>query len=866
MKTQTKFRLITVSVLLLFINTSNLLAQVWLDKIPAEKREDPSFNDNKQAFYDYYNSSGEKKDYRALKRYKRWEWIMEQKIDANGKVPSTAIYNEWYKINQKRKNEKSLTGNWTSLGPNYTPFWKPPFSYKSGSGRIDCIEFHPTDNNIIWAGAHSGGFWKTTNGGATWYTTTDNLMSIGVSDIVVNPSNPNILYMGTGDRDSETTNSIGILKSIDGGETWNTTGMINTLDQAKKVNEIIINPINTNVLFAATRGGIYKTSNAGDSWQLIKAGNFMSILYKPSDTTTIYATTFNANGGASIFKSINGGETFTSVTTSSISYSQVVRIALAVTPADPNVVYAVCTKKSSNYELQGIYKSIDNGTTWTQKIAGTTINLLGRAVDGSDLQSQGWYVLTIAASPTDANQIYVGSINIWKSNDGGSNWNILTHESPGVATNVSYMWVDHHDLKFNPQTNVLFTGNDGGICKTDDFGQNWTDISDGLSITQFYRIGLSASDENIIVGGCQDQFGFMYNNGLWEGLMTGEAGEHFVDPIDPNIIYSGGYGVGIAKSTDGGNNYFSINPVGSSEYVWLPPFIMSPHNRNTLYFGTNKIYKSTDAGNSWTSISSTVSSNLVKIEVSKTDSNTIYAITSNEVFKTIDGGTNWISINSNLPASYINDIEISSTNANIVWVTLANYTNTKKVFRTNDGGTTWINVSYNIPNIWMNCLVQQEGTNNGIYLGTEMGVYYIDDSMNNWVDFNNGLPNVIVTEMEIQYNSGKLIAGTYGRGLWKSDLYTGTGIFNNYSNTDRLEIYPNPNNGVFDLKIESSIDQNITVKVINSLGQLVYNNSFKSNNNIVSSKIDIKNCTQGIYNVIIETNKGITSKKVIIIK
>lgn len=767
-----------ISLLIAFVfmlGIINSFGQGWMENIPAEKQASPNFFDIQNAFYKY-NTETNGKDKKAFKKFKRWEWFMQSRINEYGNFPSQIWWNESQKIIKNIESQRSTTANWTPMGPFATPLWFTMGAnqgLRSGAGRIECIEFHPTNDQIIWIGAHSGGFWKTTDGGETWYTTTDDLPSIGISDIVVHPQDPNTLYISTGDRDGLNTFSIGVLKSTDGGETWNQTGLIHQIQDNIVINELLINPINPDILFAATEIGIYKSTNAGESWILITNGNYKDITYKPGDENVIYATTFNFNGGAKLYRSTDAGESFTQITNTGLTPSQTVRIALAVSPANPNYVYAIACGRFPNTKLIGLYKSEDGGNTWMQTLSGNTLNILGRSPYGSDDYSQAWYNLSIAVSLTDVNEIYTGGINIWKSSDGGYNWQILTHETPNILPGVDYMWVDHHELKINPLNSVVYDANDGGLYKSVDQGDNWTDLSDGLEVLQIYKIGNSASNADIAVVGCQDQFAMYRTSDDWGALFTGEAGEHFIDYTNSDIVYSSGFGGGLLRSEDAGLTYTGINPSGIGADIWLQPFIMHPTNANTLYFAYTDVYKSEDQGDNWVKISNNLVGGqlLTTLEVAYSDDNYIYTSTANSIRRTKNGGSSWENITNGLPGSFIADIAISNSDPEKIWITRGGFNEGQKVYYSENAGDTWINISNNLPNLPVNCITSQAGSADGIYVGTDVGIYYIDNNLTEWIYYSEGLPNVIVTELEIQYNAQKLRAGTYGRGLWESDIY-----------------------------------------------------------------------------------------------
>jgi photosystem II stability/assembly factor-like uncharacterized protein len=741
--------------------------QAWMKNLPAGKQENPAFQDIQEAFYQYWKDRPVEK-HRGYKHFKRWEWFMNARVDESGRFPAETYWRTSLSAYRALQNSDAAAG-WTSLGPSYTPEHIVS-GYKGGIGRIDCITFHPTDANVIWIGSPSGGLWKTEDGGVTWTPFTDDLPSLGVSDIEIHPGNPDIMYLATGTRDTWfETFSVGILKSEDGGTTWQETGLNFDIVEQRAVNEILMDPDHPEVLVAATSIGIFKSADAGVTWASVIQGNFKDLAYKPGDFSVIYAATFGYYGGnARLYKSSDGGDTFIEVTGIGYPASSVNRIAIAVTPAAPDTVYLLCSRHPDS-ALQGVYKSVDSGETWTQTVSGDTINLLGWRYDGNDEQGQGWYDLSLAVSPSDPDRLYAAGPNIWKSTDGGQDWEINSYY---YGTAVDYVHVDHHALAFNELTGVLYSGNDGGIYKSDAGDGSWDDLSDGLTITQIYRLGLAATDEGKALISPQDQGTIKLDNGLWNDIYLYEAGDGFFDYTNAERLYVGGYAGGLRRSENGGRSYVSIQPPGESLYSWLPPFIIHPSDPKTIYCAFSEVYKSTNRGNDWTPLTSNLSGgqNYNSLEIAPSNPDHIYAATFNNIWKTEDGGTEWRNIREGLPGGQMGDIAVSSANPDHVWVTYLRFNAENKVYRSRDGGRTWENITGSLPNLPVNCITHEASANNPVYAGTDVGVYYLNDDLEDWIPFSDGLPNVMIDELEIQYAARKIRAATYGRGLWESDL------------------------------------------------------------------------------------------------
>ncbi|MDP4266153.1 MAG: PKD domain-containing protein [Bacteroidota bacterium] len=692
---------------------------------------------------------------RGWKQFKRWESFMEPRVYPTGNINRTAIWEYKTKSNNKSFNEKSFNlSKWESLGPFAVP------TGRGGAGRINCIRFHPLNPDIIFIGSPSGGLWKSTDGGNTWSSNTDNLPSIGVTDIVINPDNPKIMYLITGDGDAGQTYSIGILKSTDGGITWETTGLNWKVSSLRKISKLVIYPTNSNILFVATSLGIYKSSDAGSNWKLVKTGDFKDIEFKPDNPAIIYAS------GTKVFKSDNSGEKFYQIMTDMPTEN---RIAIAVTKDAPDNLYVLASNNS--YGFLGFYKSTDAGVSF--KLTSYSPNILGWDADGNDTGGQSWYDLALAVSPVNKDLIYTGGVNIWQSTDGGYSWTPSTHWFG--ANSIPYVHADIHSLEFHPkEPSTIYAGCDGGIFKIGEDGVNWIDLSNGLSIGQIYKIGCSANNPDLIMSGWQDNGTNFYNNGQWSTILGGDGMECAIDYTNSNYKYATIYYGQVYRSQTDNIQFQHINSQVTEKGDWITPFLIDPVDPKILYEACINVWRSSDRGDNWSKISQFDSTeNLHSIAVSPSNNKYIYTATYSNIFMTSDGGIKWNKITNGLPADVaIKSITINPYNPNAVWVSMSGYSSGNKVFYSNDGGKTWKNCSGSLPNLPVNCIVYENGSKDGLYVGTDVGVYYKDNTMNDWITYSNGLPDVIVNDLEIKYNAGKIRAGTFGRGLWQADLFS----------------------------------------------------------------------------------------------
>ncbi len=701
--------------------------------------------------------------------FRRWEWLITPRFSTDGEVPSHIL---WEEIQNKIKSVtiKEVYGDWRSLGPEAPPT-RMGSNQRIGTGRIDCIAFHPSDSNTFWVGAPSGGIWKTTDGGKHWRPMGDDLACIGVADIALYPGRPDTLFIATGDRDSKEVYSVGVLRSYDGGEHWQTTGLSFREDEGIVVNRLLIRPDRPDTMIAATSDGIYFMTGLGLNAVKVASGHFKDIEFMPGNPDIVYAATYGY-GKAAIYRSTDGGLTWQTSSTG-IDTTKLQRIELAVSPARRDAVYAVAAAKEKS-GLEGVYVSFNRGGSWTRVLSGSTKNLLGNSPSGSGDDGQGWYDLALTIDPHNANIIYVGGINIWKSSNGGGSWTLMTWGYPEYLTvNAAYIHVDQHILKFQPGTGHLFAGNDGGLYRSRDGAGTFENLSEGLQTLQIYRIGSSATRREMVLMGSQDNSTILWKDTTWNVVIGGDGMECIIDPEDTLVMYASSQYGNIKRSTNGGTSFASIKPQ-DADGGWVTPYILDPGNNQVLYAGYKEIYKSTSRGTSWEKLTDNLSSgrHFTFIRISPLNPRVMYAAADKSLWRSEDGGRTWRGITVGLPSTQkITDLTIHTYDPYRIWVSISGFERGNKVFFSSNGGESWENYSDGLPNLPVNCLLFQEGSNSMVYAGTDLGVYVRDRSMDSWLNFSRNLPNVIVNELEIFYPDSVIRAGTYGRGLWESSLF-----------------------------------------------------------------------------------------------
>ncbi|WP_242120807.1 T9SS type A sorting domain-containing protein [Aestuariivivens sediminicola] len=728
-------------------------------KFQSSKSEKTTFNAIVEAFNAYWKGKDPNKKGSGHKPFRRWENYWKNFVKPDGTLPSPdALWNSWLAVQQaKISSANADLSNWNPVGPfSHTNTG----SWSSGQGRINAIIVDPNNPNTYYTGAPAGGIWKSTDAGNSWVQLSDNLPQIGVSGIAIDYNDSNTIYIATGDDDGWDTYSVGVMKSTDGGTTWNTTGLNSSPGSPTNMNDIYMHPSNSNILWVATNKGIYKTIDGGVTWDNTNGTenlNMKDIKLKPGDPNTIYAVTSN-----SFYVSTDGGDTFTTSGFGSGLPVASSRLVIDVTPNNSGVIYVL---SALDNDFQGIYKSTDSGLTFLQMAATTPSN-----ADLFDGSKQAYFDMALAVSDNDENEIYVGVLNIWKSTDGGTNFTKVNEWYQPFS--ASYSHADIHLLRF--YDGVLFAGTDGGFYKTTDGGTNFTDLSEGLQIGQFYRLSVSRETSGKMIGGLQDNGGYAYN-GIWQVYFGADGMDAAIRPNDSNFMYGFiqyGGNLYISQSTGASNDAYVPAPAAETDEDtndnggnWVTPLTMDKNG--VLYAGYSSLYKL--CGTEWEVVSPSFGNNvnIDVLEIDDIDSNNIYVAIDNTLRKSVDKG---VSFSTTFTfSSNITSIEVNTNNSALIYVTTSGYSG--GVYRSIDGGSSFVDITGSLPSVTKNIIKHQPlHSQNPLFLGTSLGVFRYDDTTNDWDTFGTNLPNVSVTDLEINVNDGNISAATYGRGIWQSDI------------------------------------------------------------------------------------------------
>ena len=677
-------------------------------------------------------------------------------------------------------------------------------------GRIRSIVIHPTQPANMWAGSVSGGIWRTTDGGTSWAPVNDFMANLAVSTMIIDPANPNILYAGTGEigfRNIDAVRGAGVFKSTDGGTTWN---QLSSTDNANwhQVNRLAISP-NGSRLLATTGGSIEWSTNGGNTWTQAISATPSAFFSRVRDLDFHPTSNNEAIAGAEgvAWYSTNGGQTWTVAQfTPAVSG----RIELAYAPSNPMIVYA-----SVNQNNGEIYRSADGGQNYTRVNTGSNYFFSSPPGCPAPTENIGWYANTIWVNPQDPNFIVVGSVDLWRSSDGGqtlfrfSSWCQYNNQNQPTSIHA-----DHHVIVAHPNFNIpnngtVFFGNDGGIYRSNTVTvatPAWTALNNNLGITQFYG---GAGNANAIIGGAQDNGILRYTPTTgWTISVTGDGGFCAADPNDPNILYSETQYLNFGRSTDAGVTFNTITgglteANNSTTANFIAPFILDPNTPNTILAGGLSLWRSTNANSvnpapTWTAIKAPIGTAV------NTD-----AISAIAVFPSIPPGTNpgiivvgynngqvwltnngnnavptWTRIDSDAPAlpatGMITSITISY--AGKIYVTKGGYNaNNVWVRSTTDilPSPGWQDISGNgftgLPDVPVYTLTLHprrdsfgfgDSLSEYLYVGTEAGFFSSSDGGANWSPSTAGPANVPVNQLFWLGND--LIAVTHGRGMYRA--------------------------------------------------------------------------------------------------
>ena len=800
------------------------------------------------------------------------EWFYNERAYPDGYINVEAIQNAELQAKQILANRQPA-GNWELKGPLNT------------GGRITDIALSPDNDDVFYAGAATGGIFKTTDRGNSWTPVFDQQSKLSIGDIAIAPSNANTLYVGTGEANGSVNTGAffgdGIYKTTDAGATWNNVG----LPESNHIGRIVIDPTDEDRVFVAAAGklygynperGVYRTTDGGTTWDQVlhitDSTAAIDVAMNPSNTDIIFAAMWERTrkpwqrdyGGvtSAIHRSTDGGDTWEELGAAHglpAPNAQTGRIGLAVSQSDPATIYARFTTNEITNTFNGLYKSTDNGDNWTL----VTLS----EIDFVD-SFFGWYFGNLRVNPTDPDQVYVLGQLLYRTDNSGNSWN-----------EVNGMHVDHHAMEFsNNDSNFILAGNDGGLYLSENGGSSWNKFTN-LPITQFYNIEVDNLQPERLYGGTQDNNTIRTISGGqsdWSPIWGGDGFHVNVDPVDNNYIYVESQFGNLGRSTNGGANF-----QGATDGIdfndrnnWNTPVIISPFDNEILYYGTNRLYSSNRAV-FWNAISpdltdgphpsgSTSYGTLTAIGPSYLNLDVIYTGSDDgNVNVTFDGGATWTNISAGLPNRYITSIAVSPSDDLTAYVALSGYQELDfdpHIFKTIDGGQNWTPVSGNLPNIPVNDILINS-TETVLFVATDLNVWYSQDDGASWTILGDNLPLTLTRDLKLHEPTGTLYAGTYGRSMHSFDLSQVLSV-NDFLDTDNaVVIYPVPT--ADEINIEHSLSSKGTIAMFDVLGRNIkqlYSGDLSQSKDQSFSIAELPN---GIYFVQISSGNKKLSRKIV---
>ena len=752
-------------------------------------------------------------------------------------------------------------------------------------GRITDIEVNPENTQQIFIASAQGGVFVSENSGATWNPISDEIPSLSIGDIAIAASDPDIIYVGTGEANagggSLAYDGTGIYRSNDNGQNWTSIG----LENSGSIGRIVVNPNNPDIVYVAAMGplfsdggqcGIFKSVDGGQNWEqslfISDSTGAIDIVINPQNPDIIYAAMWErvrrpgrrSYGGptSGIYKSLDGGQNWSELTNGLPSLSsEKGRIGIDIAASDPSIVYAVYAD-SIGY-LQGIYKTLNGGDNW---------NDITNGIDSDAFASYGWWFGRIKVSPTNPATAYLIGFYLYRTNTGGSMWQ-----------NVS-SWdvhVDQHAVAFHPQNDdVVYVGNDGGLYKSANGGNSWT-WNKKLPITQFYTCEIDEQNPERIYGGAQDNGTNRTLTGQtddWENIYGGDGFRVLVDPIDNKYVYAEYQYGGLGRSENGGD-YFNpaVSGISSSDrFNWNSPLIFDPNNPSTLYFGSNKLYKSTNHAQSWQAISGDLTNGqgdgniayntLTTISVSVLNNNYIYTGSDDgNVNFSVDGGQSWTNISAELPNRWVSSVAADPLDENTVYVTFSGYRWDEyipHVLKSLDNGQTWIDISSNLPEAPVNEIIIDPAHIGWLYVATDMGVFYSENDGMKWEKLGSGIPDIVINDIRLYEQGRELIAATYGRGIYRLDLSLITSE-EETQNTVAVKVYPNPFVNKLSVELPNEfIGKNINIELVDAGARNIMS-LFQGKTTKTNLSFDVSNLKPTTYFLRIKSGKEISVVKLV---
>ena len=722
--------------------------------------------------------------------YKRWLRSFSRQLHFSSTSKSDQSYVERSK---KLRTQKDADSEWICIGPYDFDKEAASRSYAPGSAHVYTVERSISNPNIMFAGTATAGLWKSINAGANWSLMTRDLVLNRIFALEIDHSNPDIVYFeSNGD----------LFKTLDGGLTWFEIGDAAFQSEDHNVKDIVMHPSIPSELYLSSNRGFFKSIDGGLNWIEVMDGEFQEIEINPSNASILY-TIKVVDNHTEFYKSIDGGNSFTIQTTGWPNpigpNDHQERVEIAVTPANPSLVYANATGSANGGSgTYGIYISQDEGTTWTFQCCGnqpagppslTNINMMGWDKEGQDDGGQYYYDVALAVDPANPDKLHLGGVNHWVSYDAGVTW--VCPAKWSEPAEPGYVHADIHDIRFFGDE--LWIACDGGIFMSTDGGTTINKSQVGIEGTDFWGFGASPQTD-VMLGGAYHNGTLLKDNDTyindWICTGGGDGIRGFVNFGNDRIAYDDYEGRILSGDRTQNIDGFQFDSLPNASYIFGESSTLEwdPRNNQHIYLGRgNSLLKTEDNGLTFSVVHS-FEAKVMSIELSRADLDYIYVTTyeswwgDKKIWKTQDGGLNWTEITP--PTALLNgdlwvpfDIAVSANDENVVWAArTSQYGSTnldgRMVFKSTDGGATWGNYTTTTLNGEVITNIEhQKGTAGGVYIGTRRAVYYRNNSMTEWALFNNNLPlSSTSTKLVVKYKDG-LLRNATNRSVYEVELY-----------------------------------------------------------------------------------------------